>query len=523
MRYTIDLILEKSELSREECICYENKKRRTYEAVTLWDERTETVQKKAKIFVASVEVYLQWSLEKIERFSVDCALVLVDEKEQWNTQYMQYQNRLLAMKSDLVIIRNNSLISGYNILAEAMWQINYIVDAFQTAVINRSGLQKMTELFYDLLGNPAYIVDSSFKVLAIDRRNNMRELSAVWRRLEDHGYLQYDIITKMIQDNELSRMESEEKAQWISSAHFYTPFINYNIRRKKKIAGHLFIINMFRQITQGDIELSTILGQLVEKAMENDQKYQVQRGRMYEYFLADILSGKMTDKDEIKKQMQSLAYSENSFYMIAVLQYQEKRINEIAEERLFQLLEQMKGCKPIHYKENIVALLPLREKKEKIVLVQKIRQIAEQFSASAGISESFYGYQKMHICCMQALIALKYGRNRENTVYCFEDTALDYLNGILGEKKKLEILEPEGMQQLKEYDEQNHTDYMQTMKVYLDHERNVVETAEALFVHRNTLSYRVKKIEEITGLDLNDEVIRLRIQVCFLRQEQNKP
>lgn len=516
MRYTINLILEKSELNREDCICYENKKKRTYENIIIWDERTKQVYSEAKIVVVPVGAYFQWTLEKIEKFPTDCALVLIDEQEQWNVQYMQYQSRLLAMKSDLVIVRNHSLIDGYNILSEALWKLNHIIDIFQTAVINRSGLQKIAELFYDQLGNPAYIVDSSFKVLAIDRRNNMRELSVVWKRMEDHGYLQYDIVMKMIRDNELSQMESGEKAQWNSLAHFYSPFVNYNLRRKKKIAGHLFIVNMFRQITPGDIELSTILGQLVEKAMENDQKYQAQRGRLYEYFLADILSGKMTDKDEVKKQMQSLAYSENSFYFIVVLQYQEKRINEIAEERLFQLLEQIKGCKPIHYKENIVALLPLKERQEKISLIQKIRQIAEQFSASAGISESFYGYQKMHICCMQALTALKYGHISENTICCFEDVVLDYLKGILGEKKKLEILEPEGIQQLKEYDEQNHTDYMQTLKVYLDHERNVVETSEALFVHRNTLAYRVKKIEEITGLDLNDETIRLRIQISSL-------
>lgn len=52
---------------------------------------------------------------------------------------------------------------------------------------------------------------------------------------------------------------------------------------------------------------------------------------------------------------------------------------------------------------------------------------------------------------------------------------------------------------------------MKTLLVYLRHERNVVETAQVLVVHRNTLNYRVRKIEEITGMDLNDADIRLRI------------
>lgn len=513
MKYTLRLILEKSGLDTEDYICYENKKKRTYENVLLWDETMQP--SKTKVFVETVCAYLQWPLEKIEKFPSDCALVLIDEKEQWDVQCMQYQKRLLAMKSDLAVVKKGSLSIGYNVLSESIVYLNHIVNVFQMAVINRIGLQKMAELFYDILGNPAYIVDSSFKVLAIDRRNNMRELSVAWRRLEDQGYLQYDIVAEMIRNNELSRMESEEKAQLISSPQFYSPFINYNLRRKKKIVGHLFIVNMFRQVTAGDIELSTILGKLVEKAVENDQKYQEQRGRLYEFFLADILSGKMTDKEEIKKQMQALAYTENSFYIILVLQYQEQRINEIAEERLFQLLEEIKGCKPIHYKDKIAAILPVREKREKFLLLQKIVAIVEKFPVSAGISEIFYGYDKMHICCIQALTALAYGQHHKKDIFCFENCALDYMRGMIAEEKK-KILEPEGIQQLKVYDRKNHTEYLQTLLIYLKHERNVVETAEALFIHRNTLAYRIKKIEEITELNLNDENIRTRILVTNL-------
>lgn len=53
-------------------------------------------------------------------------------------------------------------------------------------------------------------------------------------------------------------------------------------------------------------------------------------------------------------------------------------------------------------------------------------------------------------------------------------------------------------------DEKNNTDLYHTLKVYLLNENNVTTAAESLYIHRNTLVYRLKQIKECTGIDLND-------------------
>jgi DNA-binding PucR family transcriptional regulator len=44
----------------------------------------------------------------------------------------------------------------------------------------------------------------------------------------------------------------------------------------------------------------------------------------------------------------------------------------------------------------------------------------------------------------------------------------------------------------------------ETLKKYLECSKNATVAAEQLFIHRNTLNYRIKKIEELTGLDLDN-------------------
>ena len=48
----------------------------------------------------------------------------------------------------------------------------------------------------------------------------------------------------------------------------------------------------------------------------------------------------------------------------------------------------------------------------------------------------------------------------------------------------------------------------ETLEAYLRHSGNTRETCRELFIHRNTLTYRLRKIEELLRLDLDDGEVR---------------
>ncbi len=68
---------------------------------------------------------------------------------------------------------------------------------------------------------------------------------------------------------------------------------------------------------------------------------------------------------------------------------------------------------------------------------------------------------------------------------------------------------------LVEYDRAQGTDLIETLTAYFAHKGNLSQTAEALFVHRNTLLYRMERIREISGLDLDNPETRLSIQLAL--------
>jgi purine catabolism regulator len=56
---------------------------------------------------------------------------------------------------------------------------------------------------------------------------------------------------------------------------------------------------------------------------------------------------------------------------------------------------------------------------------------------------------------------------------------------------------------------------LRTLEAYFEHHGNLSQTAEALYIHRNTLSYRLERIAEITGLDLDKPETRLSVQLAL--------
>ena len=82
------------------------------------------------------------------------------------------------------------------------------------------------------------------------------------------------------------------------------------------------------------------------------------------------------------------------------------------------------------------------------------------------------------------------------------------------------------MQSLVDYDQQNRGSLVKTVEAYFNHHGNISQTAESLFVHRNTLLYRMERIQELTQMQLDEANMRLALHLALklwqLRPEEER-
>ena len=65
------------------------------------------------------------------------------------------------------------------------------------------------------------------------------------------------------------------------------------------------------------------------------------------------------------------------------------------------------------------------------------------------------------------------------------------------------------------YDRQNNADLVSTLDAFFAANGSPKEAAERLGVHRNTVLYRLDRIRDITGYDLDDAGLRMRLQLAL--------
>jgi DNA-binding PucR family transcriptional regulator len=68
------------------------------------------------------------------------------------------------------------------------------------------------------------------------------------------------------------------------------------------------------------------------------------------------------------------------------------------------------------------------------------------------------------------------------------------------------------------YDNRRSSSLLDTLERYLAERRSVIESARALFIHPNTLRQRLARIEELTGVSLDeDDLLSLELAIKLAR------
>ena len=72
---------------------------------------------------------------------------------------------------------------------------------------------------------------------------------------------------------------------------------------------------------------------------------------------------------------------------------------------------------------------------------------------------------------------------------------------------------------LTEYDEQHNADYVETLECYLNNGGSVKAVAEEMFIHRNTILYRMTNIKNLLNCSLESSEDRMRFKIaCMIRK-----
>lgn len=118
---------------------------------------------------------------------------------------------------------------------------------------------------------------------------------------------------------------------------------------------------------------------------------------------------------------------------------------------------------------------------------------------------------------LEAVKSIELGReiNAKETLFEYDDYFIYDILSLVETQTDLVYYFNHQLKILIEYDRANGTDYYDTLREYLKQGLNKAATAKTLFIHRNTIDYRINKISELIQADLSNGDICFKLYMCY--------
>ena len=148
--------------------------------------------------------------------------------------------------------------------------------------------------------------------------------------------------------------------------------------------------------------------------------------------------------------------------------------------------------------ENALNFLDLVER--------RLRNLLPEVVISWGFGNYLEGYRGLAESYQNASTALNIGRRKKGIGQRmqYEHTRVDRVLLNLSQNDEMKEVILSTIRPIVEYDKQRNMDLIGTFIAYNQYHGNVSQTARSLNLHRQSLLYRLRKIESLTGLSLID-------------------
>lgn len=310
------------------------------------------------------------------------------------------------------------------------------------------------------------------------------------------------------------------------------------------IYGYIVVWQTVRELTEYDYialeQASPIMALEMIKAKEiEDVKLKIRHD-----FFDDLLTGKITSSETI--QTLCNLHGLNSTYMyhciVINIEFEELDKYEDIIARKFQFDNSVKKCIELVYeysnkangeitcfhRSNRIIILIGQNNNRPAISINEAKQYAYDVQSLLnkqvnnttflmGIGRQYSSISSIHKSFSEANEAIRLMQkfDEKDNIAHFEDHSVYHFLDTNIKDIELDDFFMKCLGKVYEYDTLHGTSYIITLENYFTNNLNISETAKAMFLHRNTLIYRIEKIKEIMNTDLKNSEELFQIQLAL--------
>lgn len=434
---------------------------------------------------------------------------------------------------EMIIINENlELETFFREVQELFACISEWYRNMQEAIIRQQSVQDIITLSEPIIGNFISVSDSALSLIAYTQ--NITTDDPVSEYLIQHGYHSEETVRKF---KKFKRFDT-----WL---HADDIIINrdkaiskYEIVSKVFIFGDTYYTHVVMscdhcELTEGVLDLFKLLVRILSYYIKRDWETDQNFNYAYNSLLIDLIDGTAQNRENIHNRAALVGIKPSEAYVVLLVAEDGKGTAAFPAHTAQHIAGMFSAVRPICVTTQLILFIQHRDISaflDEEGIMEALNGYFRDNAMYAGVSESFDDLYDLRAAYEQARIALgesaspnarsplwESGPRLSNIAHFnmyylaslldkSEDSKRVWKNSIYG-KKLLSLFET---------DIEKGTNNLQILYTYLMSERRATDTANTLHMHRNNVVYRVNRIVEMLGMDLNDRQTRFNLLISFI-------
>ena len=418
----------------------------------------------------------------------------------------------------------------FNKQVSLLERIEKVHEQLMAVMLEGKGIEEVTQVVYENIKNPAVI-----------------NLNFSNQTFEQLGNIDKDLRKEILKDvkefydpnNGRSRLKKLDEDKVLMDGKFINRMI-MPIVLKDNVYGHIFTWSTNTPLGGFDLSIIESAATTIALAILQELSVKEVEIKYRSDFFEDLISRDPKRKRKALERARFFNLKSQDYYVIEVMSFKLKIEDDKDDEHFFEYLQDhintivtmvedimgylsldgivatklngiqiLLGFEEINPIEN-----RLSEFNERVIKALKER--FKDMDTKIGVGRVYRGLDNVNKSFSDAVKTIRTGKvimDKEiitfNELGIFKILCQDFLT------EELEDFYNTTLKPLVDYDNKKSTEFVKTLEAYFKFNGNLTRMSEHLYTHYNTILYRINRINDITGMNLDNSNDRLNLEIAL--------
>ena len=406
-----------------------------------------------------------------------------------------------------VISCNGSAQAIYAAAINAVEDFQHFDRELVLSIETGCSIQQLVDLASDYIKNQLVVVDRSMQVIAFSLAEAVFP-DEIWDYLRQFRRLPEQVIERMAPLYRQTKSTAKETRQRLEQGTelYGIPNVHVDLVSRGVYLGWLVLVANRTTISPGMLDIFENLAlpfAHLMKVMHEENKPDL---AFSEYFWQELLAGRLENQSLVKVMLK------------------EKNWQASDRFRIFSVSSGASGAQAVF--ESILPGKVVLTESSALTIIERcsaedndqqntsrqLQHLLDQYDLFAGVSDICADAKTLPCLKGQADFALQAGRDRQaGRITDYAEVAIEHLLGSPTERGLQNTYIHPAIRKMSSVTSAKARKNLRTLLIYLENERQLLPASEQLFIHRNTLLYRISRLKQEFDLQLDDPNERFRI------------